>query len=42
MGMIEEDVRLPLVKASDDTSSLLARLAERLKNEKEGFFRFEC
>ena len=34
MSIIEEDVRMPLVKASKETNSLLLRLAERLNNEK--------
>ena len=34
MNLIEDDVRMPLIKASDKTDSLLMRLAEKLKNER--------
>lgn len=34
MNIIEEDVRMPLVKASKETNSLLLRLLEKLNNEK--------
>lgn len=35
LGVIEEDVRLPLVKATEKTDSLLLKLANRLKSDKE-------
>lgn len=34
MGMIEKEVRMPLVSASKENESLLVKLAERLKQEK--------
>lgn len=34
MDMIDDEVRMPLVRAEDKTSSLLNRLAKRLKEEK--------
>ena len=35
MGMVDEEVRMPLVRASANTNSLLVMLAEKLKKEKE-------
>ena len=34
MNMIQEDVRMPLVKATSETNSLLTKLAEKLQKEK--------
>ena len=35
MDLIAEDVRMPLVKAQDETVSLLVKLADKLKNKKD-------
>ena len=35
MGMVDEEVRMPLVRANEKTNSLLVILAEKLKKEKE-------
>ena len=35
LDLIQEDVRMPLVKASDNTNSLLIRLVDKLRAEKE-------
>lgn len=35
MGMVEDEVRMPLVKASDKTISLIVRLTDKLKHGKE-------
>ncbi|MBQ8615720.1 MAG: 4-hydroxy-tetrahydrodipicolinate synthase [Clostridia bacterium] len=34
LGMIEKEVRMPLVNATDENSSLLVKLAEKLKQER--------
>ena len=34
MDMIDDEVRMPLVRVQDNTNSLLNKLANRLKNEK--------
>jgi len=40
MNLIQDDVRMPLVKAGDNTNSLLIRLAQKLQTEKENHLNY--